>query len=841
MSPDTTRKPSRSDEDQSLLDADLLAIFGETPEAEAPASEPASEMPEPPSPEAEEPSPSIPEDGPEPEAQGADNAQASAAAEPDSMPEESAASAYDDAAAQTPPRSEAPEEPIYDNAPIYEAYQAEEAYAAAPPQASSTPRGNAGGEHCVFSIKNLKYAHCAALMEEKIRRLPGVSDVSIAYATQQLRVTLDNPEARLDQIRRICMSIEPDVEIMPLSYDTHTRSEERQEPHAVRNLAIGAGFLVVGALVEYFLPRLPLVSMFILCLSYVILGGEVLMTALGNIKNGRGFNETFLMSLATLGAVAMGAYVEAAGVMLVYRIGKMLERRFVGQSRRDILRAADLCPESVHRIDYQGVVHTIPAGQAQPGDLLLIRPGDRIPLDGIVRAGESRIDCAPLTGRSTQLQVQPDSTVRSGCINGTGALQLEVTHSLADSTVGRLLDAVEGAAASKSHMERTAARVSRIFTPAVVLIAVLTAIIPSVVTGEWGHWLYTALNFLILACPCALVLSVPLAFFAGIGAGIRRGILFRSGTVLEALKSVHAVVLDLASALTEGSLRLHKITPAHGMDETTLLSMAASCEACSSHPIAQAVLDAAQARGVQAVTPSKAQEIPGQGIVAMISGVTVLCGHRSLLDAAKVDLSGYTPAASGSEILVSAGGRFAGVLVVTDAVKPNAKAAMKRLRALSLITVLQTGRTADQAEAFAAKLDIQEVQAPLPVSQKPAALRQVRTSYGPTLYVGDGRDPASLAEATVGAAAGPHALDALDTAGMLFLTDDPQAIGDSIELARTAIRTARQNMIFALIVKIAVLLLGFAGITSLWLTVCADTCATVLCVLNAVRILSKKH
>ena len=197
-------------------------------------------MPEPPSPEAEEPSPSIPEDGPEPEAQTADNAQASAAAEPDSMPEESAASAYDDAAEQTPPRSEAPEEPIYDNAPIYEAYQAEEAYAAAPPQASSTPRGNAGGEHCVFSIKNLKYAHCAALMEEKIRRLPGVSDVSIAYATQQLLVTLDNPEARLDQIRRICMSIEPDVEIMPLSYDTHTRSEERQEPHAVRNLAIGA-------------------------------------------------------------------------------------------------------------------------------------------------------------------------------------------------------------------------------------------------------------------------------------------------------------------------------------------------------------------------------------------------------------------------------------------------------------------------------------------------------------------------------------------------------------------------------------------------------------------------
>ena len=367
-------------------------------------------------------------------------------------------------------------------------------------------------------------------MEEKIRKLPGISDAVVVYATKQLRLAADDPEARLDQIRRVCMSVEPEVRIEPVDNIPRASETFHDDKAEMRSIGFGAALLVIGMILEHFQP---FASMFIHCLAYVILGGDVLLTAFKNMKSGHIFDENFLMSLATLGAIAMGTYSEAVGVMLFYRIGEFFEHRAVEKSRRQIMEAVDLRPEVVHQIDANGVVHTIPAEQAKVGDLLLVRPGDRIPLDGIVRAGDSRVDTSPVTGEPVPVSVRPSSEVISGCINNTGALQVEVTNALADSMVTRILNAVENAAASKPRMDRFVTRFSRVYTPIVVVIAIITAIVPSIVTGDWMHWIYTALSFLVISCPCALVLSVPLSFFAGIGAGSKRGILFKGGASLK--------------------------------------------------------------------------------------------------------------------------------------------------------------------------------------------------------------------------------------------------------------------------------------------------------------------
>ncbi|MBS5150760.1 MAG: cadmium-translocating P-type ATPase [Butyricicoccus pullicaecorum] len=696
---------------------------------------------------------------------------------------------------------------------------------------------DARGERRIYSIQNLSCAHCAALMEEKIRKLPGISDAVVVYATKQLRLAADDPEARLDQIRRVCMSVEPEVRIEPVDNIPRASETFHDDKAEMRSIGFGAALLVIGMILEHFQP---FASMFIHCLAYVILGGDVLLTAFKNMKSGHIFDENFLMSLATLGAIAMGTYSEAVGVMLFYRIGEFFEHRAVEKSRRQIMEAVDLRPEVVHQIDANGVVHTIPAAQAKVGDLLLVRPGDRIPLDGIVRAGDSRVDTSPVTGEPVPVSVRPSSEVISGCINNTGALQVEVTNALADSMVTRILNAVENAAASKPRMDRFVTRFSRVYTPIVVVIAIITAIVPSIVTGDWMHWIYTALSFLVISCPCALVLSVPLSFFAGIGAGSKRGILFKGGASLEALKNVRTVAMDKTGTLTKGNFIVQRIFPAEGMNETALLSMAASCEQHSTHPIAHSILSAAHERGLQIVPPSKVQEIAGQGIVAMISGVTVLCGSRNLLETAGIDLSGHTVKTAGTEVLIAASGRFAGSIIISDTIKTNTKIAMKNLRKLDLITVMLTGDAQDSAESVAAQLDIQEVRARLMPEEKLNALRDIRAQHGAVMYVGDGiNDAPVLAGADVGAAMGSGSDAAIEAADVVFMTSDPLAIGDSIEIARSSIRIAWQNIIFALVVKLGFMVLGLFGIASMWLAVFADTGVAMLCVLNAIRILYK--
>ncbi len=407
--------------------------------------------------------------------------------------------------------------------------------------------------------------------------------------------------------------------------------------------------------------------------------------------------------------------------------------------------------------------------------------------------------------------------------------------------VQRILDSVENAAARKPKLDRFITRFSRIYTPVVVLIAVLTAVIPGLITGQWHQWIYTALTFLVISCPCALVLSVPLTYFAGIGAGSKRGILFKGGASLEMLEKVKTVVMDKTGTITQGNFAVQRAVPANGTDENDLLALAAACESASTHPIAKSILSAAQQKQLALPTVSSLHEQAGEGVEALLDGKTILCGSRKLLARHRIDLSGWQQEKGGTEVLLALDGRFLGYIVIADTVKADAQSAVARMKQQGLRTAMLTGDSEDSAAAVAQQTGIDEVRARLLPADKLTALAALREKYGAALFVGDGiNDAPVLAGADVGAAMGSGADAAIEAADVVFMTSELSAVPAAVEIARRAGRIARQNIVFALAVKLLVMALGLRGIASMWLAVFADSGVALLCVLNAVRMLRTK-
>ena len=422
----------------------------------------------------------------------------------------------------------------------------------------------------IYIIENLGCANCAAKMERKIQDLPQVDYANLIYATRQLQIVANTNEELLPVFQEICASIEDGVtvtkqEIKQAASERKAAEREKAKENKkdIWELGIGAVLMTAGVVTERYSMA---VSAVLLVIAYLILGRHVLLTAGKNIIKGHVFDENFLMSIATLGAFAIQDYKEAVGVMLFYRVGELFEDIAVARSRSQIMDAVDLRPEVVNLVR-NDEVQVIPAEQAKPGDILLVRPGDRIPLDGTITEGESRIDTSPVTGEPVPVAAGRGDNVISGCVNTSGLLKIRVEKVLEDSMVTKILDSVENAAASKPKIDRFITRFSRIYTPIVVALAAATAILPSLVTGEWQYWIYTALTFLVISCPCALVLSVPLAFFSGIGAGSKLGILFKGGVAIEALQDVKAVVMDKTGTVTEGNFELQSVIPAEGFAE----------------------------------------------------------------------------------------------------------------------------------------------------------------------------------------------------------------------------------------------------------------------------------
>lgn len=594
----------------------------------------------------------------------------------------------------------------------------------------------------------------------------------------------------------------------------------------LRSIILGAAFFGAGLLLDVFgLPGW--ISMVV---AYILLGWQILLGAGKNLFHGALLDEHFLMSIATLGAFAIGEFPEAVGIMLFYRVGEYFESVAVARSRSQIMQAVDLRPETVTLAD--GTV--IPAQQAACGDLLLIRPGDRIPLDGVVVTGESRVDTAPITGEPVPVGVRPGDSVISGCVNTTGLLTVRVEKPLNESMVTRILRAVEHAAAGKPRMDRFITRFARIYTPLVVGIAAVTAIVPSLITGQWGYWVYTALSFLVMSCPCALVLSVPLAFFSGIGVGSKKGILFKGGASIEALAGVKAVAMDKTGTLTKGDFR---VQTCQGGPE--LLQLCAACEQNSTHPIALSIVEQAQEQGLILAVPEQVEELPGHGIRAVLEGKTVLCGNEKLLQ--RFGVSCTLPETAGSTVLVARDGEYLGYLVVADTLKPGADRAVARLKALGIQPAMFTGDSEENARAIGAQAGISHIASLLLPEDKLTQLAQLRSAHGAVLFVGDGiNDAPVLAGADVGAAMGSGADAAIEAADVVYMTSRVEAIPESVEIARRTRRIAWQNVIFALVIKAAVMALGLMGHASMWLAVFADTGVAMLCVLNSVRMLYVK-
>ncbi|RJV27512.1 cadmium-translocating P-type ATPase [Coprococcus sp. AF18-48] len=683
-------------------------------------------------------------------------------------------------------------------------------------------------------------------MEARIQALPEVKEATITFTTNQLQVVTEGDKDLLEEFQKICAAIESEVIVkrkvsVNKKEEKKKREQEQQEKKREQKrerieIVAGAGLFLAGILLK---DKYELFSTILFVSSYMTLGWEILLTAGKNICKGRMLDENFLMSIATLGAFAIQEYAEAVGVMLFYRIGEMFEHIAVEKSRGQIMSAVDLRPEVVSR-EQNGVTEVIPAEQAQVGDLLIVRPGDRIPLDGTVIDGESRIDTSPVTGEPVPVKVEKGDSLVSGCVNTSGLLKMRVEKVLEDSMVTRILDSVEHAAASKPKIDKFITRFARVYTPFVVALALATAILPSLVTGNWSYWVYTALTFLVISCPCALVLSVPLAFFSGIGAGSKRGILFKGGVAIEALQGVKTVVMDKTGTITEGNFVVQKCV-ANEMEEEELLCLAAVCEKNSTHPIGTSILLAAEERKVSVPDPERITEISGKGIEAVLDGRQILCGNQKLMEQYQVDLTNGPKGSYGTEVLVAVDGEFAGFLVISDTIKKDAVSAVQELKRQKIRTAMLTGDAKESAEAVAEQTGIDEVHARLLPEEKLGELTKIREQNGSVMFVGDGiNDAPVLAGADVGAAMGSGADAAIEAADVVFMTSSMEAIPASLEIARSTNRIAKQNVLFALAIKVVVMVLGLAGFADMWLAVFADTGVAMLCVLNSIRILYKK-
>ena len=694
-------------------------------------------------------------------------------------------------------------------------------------------------EKKIYIIENLCCANCGAKMERKINDLPQVESATLTFATKQLTVMTDHStdeDQLLLEIQKICASIEDEVTVKPRDEVEKVEKAKAKtslfEEHKkdILTLLVAAVLFVVGQLTE---------NVIIFIVSYLLLGIGIIIKAGKNLTKGLVFDENFLMSVATIAAFAIGDYAEAVGIMLFYRIGELFEDIAVSKSRSQIMDAVDLRPEVVNLV-HGDHVHEIPAGEAVPGNVILIRPGDRIPLDGVILEGRSQIDTSPVTGEPVPVSVYPGKEVFSGCVNAQGVLKMEVTKALSESMVTRILDSEENAAASKPKIDRFITKVARVYTPVVVFLAAATAVIPSILTEEWNHWIYTAITFLVISCPCALVLSVPLAFFSGIGAGSKQGILFKGGLAMEALKNVKTVVMDKTGTITKGNFKVQEVTAFGKFTKKQILIVAADCELSSTHPIGKSIVDAAREKKYTLVMPKEVEEIPGKGVRAVFPMGAVLCGNREFLDENEVDTSCVAETVYGTEVFIAMEGQLIGVITIADEIKAESQDSISQMKGMNLLTAMLTGDALSSAEDVAKRTGVQKVYAELLPQDKLTKLQEIRAEHGEVLYVGDGiNDAPVLAGADVGAAMGSGADAAIEAADVVFMTSSLEAIPEAIAIARKTQAIAMQNVVFALVIKFFVMILGFMGMANMWMAVFADTGVAMICVLNSIRALKR--
>ena len=703
-------------------------------------------------------------------------------------------------------------------------------------------------------LKDLNCANCAAKIEDRIRKMDVVETANFTLATHQLKLTgsWEDREALKRDIQDICDAIEEGVTVADYerkskaAMDDHGPDQDRGSD-AVTIAVIVAGLLfMLYEVLSSFVPSISLpesIETPIYYVAYILLAFPVLRIAGRNILKGEVFDENFLMSIATLGAIAIDALPEAVGVILFYRIGEFFEEKATDRSRTEIMNAVDMRPQEVRVVDTDcgGEIVVMAPEKVEVGWTIEVRPGDLIPLDGTVLEGETRVNTAPVTGEPVPVRAVPGTQLMSGCINESGRITMRVDKVLEESMVTKILDAVENAASSKPKIDRFITRFARVYTPIVVAFALAVAIIPSLITGEWHKWIYTALTFLVISCPCALVLSVPLAFFSGIGNASKHGILLKGGRVIEALANVKAVALDKTGTITSGEFKVQNVeTVGSHVSNAQLLSMASAIEAVSTHPIATSIVSEAKAQGIVVEASDFVQELAGEGMVGTVDGQQVLVGNRRLME--RYAVQGYPTEATeyGTEVLVAEGNTYLGRIIIADEARPDSAEAIANLNGQDIKTVMLTGDAEASANYIAKETGVSAVRAQLLPQDKLSVVQDIRSEYGPTMFVGDGiNDAPVLAGADVGGAMGSGADAAIEAADVVFMRPSLTAIAHILDLSKATLRVAWQNVVFAIAVKILIMALGLMGYASMWWAVFGDTGVSILCILNSVRILRR--
>ena len=608
---------------------------------------------------------------------------------------------------------------------------------------------------------------------------------------------------------------------------------------------IGAALYICGLLCHT-LTEQPWLPAAVFALAWITVGWKVAWKALRNIARGQVFDENFLMLVASVGAFIIGEAAEGAAVMLFYQLGELFESMAVARSRRSVTELMSIRPDTATVLrDGQSVV--VEPEEVAEGETILVAAGEKIPLDGVILSGSSSLDTAALTGESLPRDVMPGDTVQSGCVNGSGLLTIQVTGTYAQSTVARILDMVENAASMKSRSESFITRFAAVYTPVVVCLALVVAVLPPLVIpgAVWSEWIYRALEFLVVSCPCALVISVPLSFFGGIGGASRSGILVKGSGSLEALASTRIAVFDKTGTLTEGAFHVVRTVPAEGWQAEELLYYAAHAEAWSSHPAAQSLRNA-YGRPVEKDSVTDVTEEAGYGVSALVYGHRVLAGNLRLMERHGISCRAADTEPGESPVYAAVDGVFAGWIAVSDRIRDDAQALMRDLRKAGFRkTVMLTGDRADAGERIGRMLEMDEIRGGLLPGDKVAAVEELLAGKRPgetLVYLGDGiNDAPVLARADVGAAMGGLGSDAaMEAADIVIMTDAPSRLAAAVQIARKTMGIVRQNIVFAIGVKVLVMLCSVLGYANMWMAVFADVGVSVLAIANALRCMKKR-
>ena len=579
---------------------------------------------------------------------------------------------------------------------------------------------------------------------------------------------------------------------------------------------------------------------------YLVIGYDILIKAVKGVLNRQPFDENFLMAVATVGAIALGDYAEAAMVMLFYQIGELFQSYAVGKSRRSISQLMDIRPDYANIEGEDGELHKVDPDEVAVGTVIVVRPGEKIPIDGVVTEGASSLNTGALTGESLPRDVKPGDEVISGCINLSGLLKIRTEKEFGESTVSKILDLVENAGSRKSRSENFISRFARIYTPAVCISALLLAIVPPLVqligggSPDWGDWLYRALTLLVISCPCALVISIPLSFFAGIGGASRAGVLIKGSNYMETLSKVNRVVFDKTGTLTQGVFRVSELCPV-GVSDDKLLEYAALAESFSTHPISRSLCEA-WGQEIDSSRISDVREISGRGVCAKIDGVEVAAGNAKLMAELNIDCGKVSKV--GTVVHIAIDGAYAGHILISDSAKPGAAQAIADLRKVGVSKVaMLTGDSKDVGKSVASQLGIDEAYCELLPADKVRKVEDFLASGDKLAFVGDGiNDAPVLSRADVGIAMGALGSDAaIEAADLVLMDDDPRKLVTAIRISKKCLRIVYENIVFALGIKLVCLVLGALGIADMWLAIFADVGVMVIAVLNAIRALNVKN